>query len=138
MMRMKRNQSNALLISLQISFPYHEHMSPDMKKQVDVLLSRRLIGTVREDDTVAKINECEYAMVLEDIHASDAIPGIISKIQKAMSSPLQLQDQRIQTRLAIGWSMYPDDGHDPTTLINKADLGMRTDRLQQNIHQNQK
>ncbi|HSM23469.1 MAG TPA: diguanylate cyclase [Anaerolineaceae bacterium] len=103
-----------------------------------MLLARRLLGTVREDDTVAKVNDNEYALVLEDIHDPAVVPGIISKISKALNSPLQLQDQRIQTRLAIGWSLYPQDGRDPATLINKADIAMRTDRLQQNIHHNQK
>lgn len=137
-MRMKRNQRNALLISVTISFPYHEHMQPELKKQVDVLLARRLMGTVREDDTIAKVNDNEYALVLEDIQDLEVVPDIISKINKAMNSPLQLPDQRVTTRLAIGWSLYPQDGHDPATLINKADIAMRTDRLQQNIHQNQK
>ncbi len=95
-MRMKRNQSNALLISLCISFPYHEHMTPELKQQIEVLLARRLMGTVREDDTVAKVNDNEYALVLEDIHDQEVVPDIISKISKAMNSPLQLQDQRIQ------------------------------------------
>jgi DNA-binding SARP family transcriptional activator/GGDEF domain-containing protein len=137
-MRMKRSQLNALLISLTVTFPYHEHMLPELKKQVDVLLARRLLGTVREDDTVAKVNDNEYALVLEDIHDPVVVPDIISKISKAMNSPLQLQDQRITTRLAIGWSLYPQDGRDPATLINQADIAMRTDRLQQNIHQSQK
>ena len=137
-MRMKRSQSHALLISLFISFPYHEHMTAELKKQVEVLMARRLVSAVREDDTVAKVKDNEYALVLEDIHDPKVVPDIISKISKAMSSPLQLQDQRITTRLAIGWSLYPEDGRDPATLINKADIAMRTDRLQQNIHQNQK
>ncbi|PKO06087.1 MAG: hypothetical protein CVU41_08215 [Chloroflexi bacterium HGW-Chloroflexi-3] len=138
LMRMKRNQSNALLISLSISFPYHEHMTPELKKQIEVLLARRLAGTVREDDTVAKVNDNEYVLVLEDIHDPAVVPGIINKISKAMNSPLHLLEQRIPTRLAIGWSLYPQDGRDPATLINVADIAMRTDRLQQNIHQNQK
>jgi GGDEF domain-containing protein len=134
LMRMKRNQSNALLISLTVSFPYHEHLLPDLKKQVEVLVVRRLLGTVREDDTVAKVNDNEYALVLEDIHNPEVVPAIINKISNAMNSPLQVKDQRVQTRLAIGWSLYPQDGRDPATLINKADIAMRTDRLQQNIH----
>ncbi|MDX9851557.1 MAG: BTAD domain-containing putative transcriptional regulator [Anaerolineaceae bacterium] len=137
-MRMKRNQSNALLISLSVSFPYHEHFLPDLKKQIDVMVARRLTGSVREDDTVAKVIENEYALILEDIQDLEGVPGIITKINKVFSTPLQVQDQKIQIRLAIGWSIYPQDGRDPGTLINKADIAMRTNRLQQNIHHNQK
>jgi diguanylate cyclase (GGDEF)-like protein len=135
---MKRNQSNALLISLSVSFPYHEHFLPDLKKQIDVMVARRLTGSVREDDTVAKVIENEYALILEDIQDLEGVPGIITKINKVFSTPLQVQDQKVQIRLAIGWSIYPQDGRDPGTLINKADIAMRTNRLQQNIHHNQK
>lgn len=137
-LRMKRSQSNALLISIMVSFPNHEHILPDLKKQIDTLLVRRLMGSVREDDTVAKVNNNEYALILEDVQNLEVVPDIITKINKAFSTPLQVQDQKIQVRLAIGWSLYPQDGRDPTTLINKADIAMRTDRLQQNIHNNQR
>jgi GGDEF domain-containing protein len=136
--RMKRNQCNAVLISLSVSFPYDEHLLPDLKKQIDILVARRLVGSVREDDTVARLQDNEYGLVLEDIHQPEVVADIIKKIKGSVGSLIQVQDQRIQIRLAIGWAIYPLDGNDPATLLNKADIAMRTDKLQQNIHQNQK
>jgi diguanylate cyclase (GGDEF)-like protein len=133
--RMKRSQANALLISISFSFPLNEHILPGIKKQIDVLLARRLIGSVREADTVARLSDNEYALVLEDIQNPDVVPKIIEKINKAISSSLQIQNQHIQVKPAIGWAIYPQDGRDPATLINKADIDMRTDKLQKNIHQ---
>jgi DNA-binding SARP family transcriptional activator/GGDEF domain-containing protein len=135
--RMKRSQGNAALISLSVSFPYHEHIQPDLKKQVDTLLVRRLLGSVREDDTVARINENDYALILEEINDPEVVQKIMLKITKAVGSPMQIQEQRFQVRLAVGWSIYPQDGNDPATLLNKADIAMRTDKLQQNIHRPQ-
>lgn len=133
--RMKRSQANALLISISFSFPLNEHILPGIKKQIDVLLARRLMGSVREADTVARLSDNEYALVLEDIQNPDVVPKIIEKINKAISSSLQIQNQHIQVKPAIGWAIYPQDGRDPATLINKADIDMRTDKLQKNIHQ---
>jgi len=131
-------QCNAVLISLSVSFPYDEHLLPDLKKQIDILVARRLVGSVREDDTVARLQDNEYGLVLEDIHQPEVVADIIKKIKGSVGSLIQVQDQRIQIRLAIGWAIYPLDGNDPATLLNKADIAMRTDKLQQNIHQNQK
>lgn len=132
--RMKRNQENALLISISFSFPLNEHILPGLKKQIDVLLSRRLVGSVRESDTVARLSDNEYALVLEDIHNPEVVPKIIEKINNAISSSLQIQNQLFQVKPAIGWAIYPQDGRDPATLINKADIAMRTEKLQKNIH----
>ena len=132
--RMKRSQTHALLISINFSFPTRDHFLPDLKKQIDVLLARRLVGSLRESDTVARIADNDYSLVLEDIHDPQVIPAIIQKINKSINSPLKLHDQSIQIKAAIGWAIYPQDGRDPATLINKADIAMRTDKLQKNIH----
>ena len=132
--RMKRSQGHALLVTINFSFSTRDHILPDLKKQIDVLLARRLVRSLRESDTVAKINDGEYSLILEDIHDPQVIPSIIKKINKSISAPIQINDQCIQIQVAIGWAIFPQDGRDPSTLINKADVTMRTDKLQKNIH----
>ena len=129
LVRTKRNQTNAAIVLLSLSFPMNPDLKPDQKDQVDTLLVRRMIGSVREDDTIARMQEDEYGIILEDIKDPAVIPMIIQKIKTAVSSPLQLPDLKIQTQVALGWSACPLDGFEVDGLLSKAEVAMRTEKM---------
>lgn len=129
LVRTKRNQTNAAIVLLSLSFPKTEELKPDQKTQVDTLLVRRLIGTIREDDTIARMQDDEYGIILEDVKDPAVIPMIIQKIKTAVSSPLQLPDFKIQAQVAIGWSLCPQDGLEADGLLSKAEVALHTKKM---------
>ncbi len=131
MNRMERAQLMVAVCILAVSYPLNPDMSAELKKQVELHLVRRLLGTIREGDTVAHLQENEFGIILEEIKDPLVLSPIAQKIIKAAGSPIQVQGQRIEVRLAFGSSLYPADGADPITLLNQAEVAMRTARMQQ-------
>ncbi len=129
--RMERDQLMAAVCILAVSFPLNPKMNPELKIQVEQNLVKRLTGSVRKGDTVARLQEDEFAVILEAIKDPLVIPVIAQKILKAVAAPILVQGQTIEVKVALGTSAYPDEGTDANTLVNQADVAMRKSRLAQ-------
>ncbi len=106
-------------------------MSDEIKHQVDQHLVRRMVGSVRECDTVAILRENEFALILEEIKTADVIQKIVDKIRNNVGSPILVRNNRFEIQLHIGTSLYPQDGEDAIGLLNQAEIEMRNARFQQ-------
>lgn len=129
--RMERSHLMAIVFLVATSYPLNLDMPADVKKQVVQHFVRRLVGSVREGDTVAIIREDEYALVLEEIKDPSVVPQIAQKLNRIGSAPILALGHQVEVKLVIGASLFPLDGADPVTLLNQADFAMRTARLQQ-------
>jgi diguanylate cyclase (GGDEF)-like protein len=88
------------------------------------LVARRLAGSVREADTVCRHGGDEFVILLTEVtQASDAIL-IADKVMAALGAPSRVGDHVIRLTASIGVSIYPDDGEDAATLIDRADAAM--------------
>jgi len=92
--------------------------------QVLKLAARRLASSVREADTVSRHGGDEFLILLSEVtKASDAFL-IANKVIAALSAPSHVDDHVLCLTASIGISIYPDDGDDAATLINRADAAM--------------
>ena len=46
------------------------------------------------------------------------------EISELFSKPVTVMDNQIYTSISMGVSIYPDDGEDPSTLVQNADRAM--------------
>lgn len=93
----------------------------------DVILqevSKRLMQCVREGDTVARLGDDEFAIVLEDVAKKEDIPLVTEKIMRRMSHPYKIDDLELYATTSIGISVYPGDGEDSETLLQNADVAL--------------
>lgn len=127
--RMERGQVMAIVGIVSFVFPYNPEMSAEQQQQAEQHLVRRLVGAVREGDTVAKLQENEFGLILEGIKDAAVVELIAQKIVRVVGTPILYQGQRIEVKPFIGTSLYPADGIDPNSLLNQADIAMRTARL---------
>ena len=88
------------------------------------VVARRLGKCVRDGDTVARLGDDEFAIILEDLKHENDIPFIVKKIFEAMEQPLKFNGHELFITLSIGVSMYPNDGDDASTLIQCADISI--------------
>jgi GGDEF domain-containing protein len=135
--RSRRNQIDTALVILSIAFPRQSTFKPIQKNQIDTLIVRRLLGTLREDDTLGRISENEYGIILEDIKDPGVVPMIIDKIMGSIDKPIQLFDELIKTNLSIGWHLGSQDAYNAEEVFSKAEIAMRTDQLHKSLHQKQ-
>lgn len=87
-------------------------------------VARRLIGCVREGDTVSRLGGDEFVIAVYKLTAyRDAIP-IAKKILLALQQPFAADSQAFNISGSIGISVFPADGEDVATLIDHADQAM--------------
>jgi diguanylate cyclase (GGDEF)-like protein/PAS domain S-box-containing protein len=93
----------------------------------DLLLrevSRRLLATVRETDTVSRFGGDEFVAVLTPSSTTERPVQIVDRLARALARPVQLGDVAHTLTASIGYCCYPGDGDDPHTLLRHADLAM--------------
>ena len=87
------------------------------------LIAARLLGAVRQEDTVARVGGDEFVIVLlelSDVHVAD----LVSKVVQAVSQPYSIQDRNVSMTASVGVSVYPRHGGDVETLMKSADMAL--------------
>ncbi|HVB84120.1 MAG TPA: EAL domain-containing protein [Rhodanobacteraceae bacterium] len=93
--------------------------------QVLLAAGRRLRGSVRAYDTVARYAGDEFTVILRQIVQRDDVHRIADKIVRLMEAPLALPDgSEIAVTASIGLSVYPDDATSAEQLLQHADMAM--------------
>lgn len=84
----------------------------------------RLLGAVRDADTVSRHGGDEFLVLLTDIAMPDDAAGIAAKLLHALAQPGGVDASMPSLTASIGISVYPDDGDDIDLLIHQADQAM--------------
>ncbi|NLV23745.1 MAG: EAL domain-containing protein [Deltaproteobacteria bacterium] len=93
----------------------------------DLLLrevAKRLMVSVRECDTVARFGGDEFVVVLAELAELNDIRFVIRRILKNLARPFPINDHKLEINTSIGISLFPQDGHNAETLVQRADLAM--------------
>src|ERR1022692_1134107 len=79
----------------------------------DALLKQfgeRLKGQVRASDTVARVGDDEFVVLMEGFHSLDHLRTVAGKIIEAMQPPFDLADRSIHVSASIGVATLPPSG----------------------------
>lgn len=93
----------------------------------DVLLStmgQRLLASVRESDTVARIGGDEFVVVMPNIRTLDDVRRCGEQIVRNASDPIEIDGQSIRLTLSVGVSLFPEGGRTVEDLLRNADAAM--------------
>jgi diguanylate cyclase (GGDEF)-like protein len=93
----------------------------------DVLLQEvgaRIQDQLRESDTVARLGGDEFAVVLPTTDDEQGAVNAARRILKSLEEPFVLEDRRLHVGGSIGIALTPEHGHDPATLLRRADIAM--------------
>jgi diguanylate cyclase (GGDEF)-like protein len=91
--------------------------------QLLVRVGARLSEHLREGDLLARLGSDEFAVLLDDAGRDEAVDGAV-RFRAALEEPFALQNIALHSSVSIGIALYPDDGPDLNTLLNKADMAM--------------
>jgi diguanylate cyclase (GGDEF)-like protein/PAS domain S-box-containing protein len=86
--------------------------------------ARRILGTVRESDTVARIGGDEFVIILDDLGHLEEPAVVAKKLLETFSSPFGISGSTVTIGVSIGVSVYPDDAENAQQLISCADFAM--------------
>lgn len=105
-----------------------KHINDSLGHSVgDALLqavARRLIGSVRQSDTVCRQGGDEFVLVLAEMETAQDAARAAAMLIEATCEPYRVGNHQLQVSASIGLSIYPDDGSDIESLLRHADTAM--------------
>jgi diguanylate cyclase (GGDEF)-like protein/PAS domain S-box-containing protein len=122
----KRN--HYVLALLYMDLDHFKNINDTLGHEIgDLLLveaGKRMTSCTRRADTVARMGGDEFIGICGRIAAPEDAGVVAEKILSVLSLPFQLKGHECTIGVSIGISLYPQDGDDVETLVNKADAAM--------------
>lgn len=104
--------------------PVNDRLGHEVGDLLLKAVARRVVGAVRESDTVARIGGDEFVVLLPALaQESDALV-VAEKIRAALDQPFEVAGNRLEVSASIGLVVYPEHGSDGQTLTRNADAAM--------------
>lgn len=89
------------------------------------VVASRLSARGRMGDTVARVGDDEFIVVLENLEDTESVASVATSLLEVIKEPFLLGDDEIMMNASIGISVYPKDGMDAETLKNNAYTAMK-------------
>ncbi len=102
----------------------NESLGHELGDELLKSIATRLIGRLRQQDSVIRMGNDEFVIVLENIKCDEDVSQIVQHLLDAVSQPLKLGSHEITPSVSIGCSLYPKDSDDMDTLLKYADIAM--------------
>ncbi len=96
----------------------HGHEVGDLVLKV---VGERLVESLRETDTVARIGGDEFLVIQTEVNDRSDISKVAEKIVKKIAEPFHIDGIEINIGASIGIAVYPQNGEEIRVLMKKAD-----------------
>jgi diguanylate cyclase len=88
------------------------------------IAARCLVASVRESDTVSRHGGDEFLILLPDVTGAAQAVELAAELVAALALPTLLDAHVLRLAAAVGISLYPDDGEDADSLMDRAVAAM--------------
>lgn len=102
----------------------NDTLGHDAGDEVLKVVAKRLTQTLRSADTVARLGGDEFVLLLGDLSHAQEATGLLERVLREVSQPIDLPAQQAQVGISIGVTLYPDDAVGPEELLKHADLAL--------------
>ena len=87
-------------------------------------VAARLKGCMRASDTVCRQGGDEFLLLVVPVPDPRAASVVAEKVLQVLREPVELEGHSLAVGASIGISVFPDDGDNFDTLLQKADMAM--------------
>lgn len=87
-------------------------------------LARRILGCVRQSDTVSRIGGDEFIVLVDGLPQADDALRVAEQVRAAIHQPFDLPRERVQVSASIGVAVCPAHAGDANQLVRHADVAM--------------
>lgn len=122
----KRNKSKLAVLFLDLDGfkKINDTLGHDAGDMLLKGVAQRLMDSIRDSDTVARVGGDEFILVLDNIESERNAVQVADKIIAALSEPFDLKGQQCRVGASIGITLFPDADVDPVKLVKQADEAM--------------
>ncbi len=86
--------------------------------------SRRLAQTMRDTDSLSRLDGSQFAVLLEDVDPT-ALGIVTERILRATTEPLSLAGSRVSLNWSVGVAVYPESGEHHQDLLDAAQASLQ-------------
>ncbi|WP_323128527.1 diguanylate cyclase domain-containing protein [Shewanella cyperi] len=86
-----------------------------------VKVAQILSETIRKSDTVARFGGDEFVILLNRITDLDSVCEVAENLVARLAKPIALGNRQVQISVSLGLALYPEDGDNAISLMQKAD-----------------
>jgi diguanylate cyclase (GGDEF)-like protein/PAS domain S-box-containing protein len=87
-------------------------------------IARRMLGCVRDSDTVSRQGGDEFVILLSEVTRAEDAALIADKLLAAVRRPHRINHRDLHVTVSVGIGVYPMDGTDAETLLKNADRAL--------------
>lgn len=130
--QVKRNNTLGALLyfDLDLFKSVNDSLGHKAGDQLLIEVARRLKGSVRESDSVARIGGDEFVVILRNIKSISDVKITLEKQLDLLHQPYNLPAKTIEISVSIGVAMIPEDGLDAELLASRADKALFASKSQ--------
>ncbi|MGH8806770.1 MAG: putative bifunctional diguanylate cyclase/phosphodiesterase [Noviherbaspirillum sp.] len=82
-------------------------------------LGARLLQAIKDDETLARVGDAEFALLLPQGGAEYAI-RVAQRLTATLHEPVNVSDLMVDPRVSIGIALFPGHGTEPDALLRRA------------------
>jgi len=88
------------------------------------VIAKRLTGSVKKTDLIARIGGHEFALVLQGVCTQAAAEQVGMRITDVLRKIVEINETTIASDCSIGIAFYPEDGSDLSALLRNAEVAL--------------
>jgi diguanylate cyclase (GGDEF)-like protein/hemerythrin-like metal-binding protein/PAS domain S-box-containing protein len=102
----------------------NDTLGHDAGDEVLKTVAHRLTQTLRGADTVARLGGDEFVVLLGDLSQAQEANGLLERVLREVSQPMDLPMGQVQVGISIGVTLYPNDSVGAEDLLKHADMAL--------------
>lgn len=124
----RRDRFALLYIDLERFKAINDRYGHKAGDRVLVEIALRLLGSLRRNDTAARVGGDEFLVLLEGIENREQARVVADKVVRAIEAPLPGLDPDERVSASVGVVLFPEDGRTADQLLHVADEAMYADK----------
>ena len=127
----KQNRRVAVLsVDLDDFKKINDTLSHKVGDELLKMVAARLQKVLRDEDTLARHGGDEFVILVGGIEDASSASSYVEALLNSFREPFVVDGRELAVTASIGVSVYPDDGHEPETLLKNADSAMHHSKTQ--------